>query len=644
MNLQEVIRHVERNPHISLIDKQFGKFILQGAKNPSVDLFLTAILLSDRTQHGNVCMDLTQFAGKTYRNAYETIEGVKSHRNLFEMIEGSFPEYPRWKILLERSQVVVAPETAHPLITQENCSPDYAPMVLQKQYLYLYRYWYYEKKLVDLLKNRLSQSITLPDPRILSPLLNRYFPEQKDSVDWQKIAVAGAILQKQLYLISGGPGTGKTSTVVKLLAILIEQSVTFPLVQIAAPTGKAAQRLQESIVENKQKLPCSTEIKNLIPEKVSTLHRLMQYSPESRSFRYDELNPLPVDILVVDEASMIDLELMTKLVSALASKTQLILLGDHHQLTSIEAGWVFGSLCETKQNRPYSKIFLEYLQSFFSTPLPFPYALNSESAPGIQDSVLELQKSYRFSETSGIKQLSQAVIQGKEELALEILLRQHYSDILWTPLPEIDNPPYFSLLRDRIIEGFRDYLTLPVTDIKNIFHHFSRFRILCGITKTEMGVEIINVLVEKILQEVKMIESNSIWYRGRPVMITKNDYSLQLFNGDIGITLPDPQSPETLKVYFPESATNYRAFLPQRLPKHETAYAITVQKSQGSEFERVLFLLPFVYSRVFTRELVYTAITRAKKQIEIFGKESLLKQSIQKREERLSRLTERLLE
>ena len=543
--------------------------------------------------------------------------------------------------MLEKSQVVAAPENAIPFTSQANSSENYAPLVLKDNYLYLYRYWYYEKKLSHLLGERIRKEQTFFPEKIVD-ILDQYFPTNAQEIDWQKIATMGVLL-KRFCMISGSPGTGKTSTVVKLLAVLIEQSSSPPLIRLAAPTGKATQRLQESILENKQKLICPEFVKNLIPEEVSTIHRLFGYIPQTQSFRHDALNPLPADILVIDESSMIDLALMTQLVSALRPDARLILLGDHHQLTSVEAGWVFGSLCETKQERGYSQDFLIKLQKLSSAPLPI--SLQSEFSPGIQDSVMELHKNYRFKEESGIKILSQAVIEGKEEKAIEELTRARYPDIFWTSLPEAEaTPPYYHLLRDRILEGFRDYLQFPDADLKNIFKTFSRFRILCGVLKSEMGVEEINLLVERVLKEAQLIFPERTWYRGRPVMITQNDYALQLFNGDIGITLTDSQFPEVLKVYFPEARGEYRSFLPQRLPKHETAFANTVHKSQGSEFERVLFLLPFHLSMILTRELVYTAITRAKMKVEIFGKESLLRQAIQRQENRVSGLKKRLLE
>jgi len=358
--------------------------------------------------------------------------------------------------------------------------------------------------------------------------------------------------------------------------------------------------------------------------------------PGSPYFRHNETNPLPVDVVVVDEASMVDLALMSKLAQALPQKARLILLGDKDQLASVEAGAVLGDICDTGNVHGFTRGFCETLQE--ATGFEVPEELHEEAQSRPNDCIVHLQGSYRFGVDSGIGAVSQAVNEGDGDGAIALLKDEDYGDIVWSDIPHAAG--LMEMLQDKIANGFGEYLL--ATEPRDIFHRFDSFRILCALREGPYGVNSINSLVEEVLAKQNLIDPGRWWYRGRPVMVTRNDYNLRLFNGDVGITLPDPDAGNDLRVFFPTSDGAWRRLHPMRLPEHETVYAMTVHKSQGSEFERLLLLLPDRESPVLTRELIYTAITRARGGAEIWGREEVFRVAISRRIERMSGLRDAL--
>jgi exodeoxyribonuclease V alpha subunit len=341
-------------------------------------------------------------------------------------------------------------------------------------------------------------------------------------------------------------------------------------------------------------------------------------------------------MVIVDEASMVDLALLSKLVQALPSDARLILLGDKDQLASVEAGAVLGDICDTGQPHGFSSDLLNRFREI--TGHPGEICPGTSSGPAIRDSVVELKKSYRFGRESGIRALSRVVNQGDGNQALRILKSGEYDDIQWATLSEPD--ALYRRLREKLLRGYK-----PCFETKDPFeaHHlFGRFRILCALRKGPYGVSVQNALVEQVLREENLIDTDKRWYRGRPVMIAKNDYNLGLFNGDIGIILPDPAADQDLRAFFLSPAGALRRFLPARLPDHETVYAMTVHKSQGSEFDKALLILPDRPTPVLTRELIYTGITRAKKRITVWGREKIFVEGVGQRIERSSGLRDAL--
>ncbi|MEY3289887.1 MAG: exodeoxyribonuclease subunit alpha [Pseudomonadota bacterium] len=508
------------------------------------------------------------------------------------------------------------------------------PLVLEGNRLYLRRYWQYQQILDQAIQQRL-QPIRTDLPTALQAQLRVLFAAKSpENPDWQKIACVLA-LRARFAIITGGPGTGKTTTLTKLLALLIklandESCNTYKLnILLAAPTGKAAARVSESISKALEKLPVPEDIKQSIPKKASTLHRLLGSRHDSRHYVHHRNNPLVADIVIVDEASMIDLEMMASLLDALPENARLILLGDKDQLASVEAGSVMGDLCHGAENSAYDEQTRAWIRPYIDEALSKSITVGS----AINQQTVMLRYSHRFGEHSGIGQLAKAVNNGDSVLAQAILTdTTSYKDLSHLLLK---NPADARLkhliatntgLRDDgkpdSRQGYRYYLDVISQKrpsdktqypywAKQVLEAFDTFQILCALRCGQWGVEGLNQRIEQWLFPG---QKPTLWYEGRPVMITRNDYNLGLMNGDVGITLKD--STGKLRVAFPsEDARDEVKILwisPMRLPDVETAFAITVHKSQGSEFNHVTLVLPETRSPVLTRELVYTAITRAK--------------------------------
>ncbi len=450
----------------------------------------------------------------------------------------------------------------------------HSPLILEEDRLYLRRYWCYENRLATQI-HQLAQRVHPVEH--LDSALTRYFQSSDDQTDWQREAAKLALTQS-FSIITGGPGTGKTTTVVKILALLLELSKSPIQIALAAPTGKAAMRLQVAIGNGKAALPCAYAVKVRIPETVTTLHRLLGSRPPSPYFRHDAENPLPYDMVVVDEASMVDLALMSKLVAALKYDARLLLLGDKDQLASVESGAVLADL---------------------TTALP--------------DRTLKLQKSHRFDRN--IKALAEAVNQQRAKHAWDILGSKTMANV--------------SILKTNLTRYIAEkqvgYLRLlnAGAEFKAIHQAFSAFQVLCANRHGKNSVRDINANVEKQLVEQTLIPRSGQWYPGRPVMVTQNDAGMHLYNGDIGICMPDGEILGKLMVFFERPDGSVKKYLPSRLPHCETVFAMTIHKSQGSEFDEVLIVMPEVMNPVLTKELLYTGITRAKEKVNIVADEEI---------------------
>ncbi len=610
-----------RHQYLSALDLHFARFIQGLTGDDAPDVALAAALISRWRGEGHICLDLSVPAGKLLLPG--TDDPVRC------------PELDPWRQTLSESPVA-------------GRAGEWKPLILVGTRLYLHRYWEYESKLAMILKQRMEADLTAFDEGRLRESLERLFPppvsdgetdgrqEVDIRTDWQKVAAFTAFA-KSFSVISGGPGTGKTFTVAKILALIIEQNGGIPLrIALTAPTGKAAGRMQEAIQEAKSALPCPEAVKSALPVTASTIHRLLGSGPHARNTRYHEDNHLPVDVVVVDEGSMIDLALLSRLVQAIPDSARLILLGDKDQLASVEAGAVFGDICHRGRSPVYSPLFVETCRRLTGESVPIQGP--GRFVPPAADCHVELLRNYRFHAGSGIAAASRAINDGDGPEALNILKTAVTGDARWQTLPTPE--ALYKTLENTLTEAFAGYLA--TTDPQDVFGRFNLLRILCVLREGPYGVGHINYLVEEILHRRKIIRRDTPWYFGRPVLVTRNDYTARLYNGDIGIVLPDPEGQNDPRVFFPTPEGSFRKILPSRLGSYETVFAMTVHKSQGSEFDRVLCLLPDRDTPLLTRELIYTALTRARKDVTVWGREDVFLKAVSRRIERSSGLRDAL--
>ena len=594
---------VERNA-LTHLNVAFAKFLHEEEAHASDSLLLLGALVSYRLNQGDVYLDVNTLLDKpaeallpfvdTTSDDVAQLTAYLKNRNL--------------DAVLGQSSLVGTGEGNSPLVWDG-----------VHERLYLRRYWRYQQT-VDKKIAAQAQYRAKALPENIVSRLNTLFKENKETPDWQKIACSLA-LRSRFCIITGGPGTGKTTTLTKLLALAIEhiqmQSPTHqPLILLAAPTGKAANRVNESIGNALADLNTmiSPEISQYIPSKASTLHRLLGSRPNTRLYQYNAANPLVADIVIVDEASMIDLEMMAALLDALQDSTQLILLGDKDQLSSVEPGYVLGNLCLNADKKAYDSDTRQWILDCTGEKLE---KSSQESSPINQQTAM-LWHSYRFGKDSGIGNLAKAVNEGKVDKACTIIEGTIYPDLL--NIQDDNRLRELVSTHNETLGSYRDY----IEQIKNrpkeanfidewalrVLKAFDTFQVLCATRQGLWGVESVNARIEQWL-----FGSTQTWYEGRPIMVTRNDYNLNLMNGDIGITLKNKEG--KLQVAFidtnPQSNAAIRWVSPLRLSQVETAFAMTVHKSQGSEFSHVVFTLPDSANLVLTPKLVYTAITRAKK-------------------------------
>ena len=453
-----------------------------------------------------------------------------------------------------------------------------------------------------------------------------------ETPDWQKLACAIAV-RGSVAIITGGPGTGKTYTVARLLALLFAMGKQ-QRIALAAPTGKAAARLEQSIksalTELADKVGDALPLRDLTARMgaARTLHSLLGARPDTRAFAHNKGNPLDVDVLIVDEASMVHLEMMAALLDALPPGAMLVLLGDKDQLASVEAGAVLGDLCQDAQAGGYDDSTLAYALAASGESIP-PEFIGAAGA--LAQQTVMLRSSRRFGGPIG--QLALAVNAGEVARAEEVL-RGGGDAVRW-----IEHAQQQHVLQ-LALDGYRPYLEL-VRDgdtPRAVLQSFESFRLLCAVREGEWGVSGLNSAIEQRLESARLIRRRGEWYVGRPVMVTRNDYGTGVFNGDIGVTLADPARPDSLRVYFLEGDA-VRSVLATRLRHVETAFAMTVHKSQGSEFAHTVLVLPKSGGSMLARELVYTGITRASKQFTLVSPASaVLAEAIGRRTQRASGL------
>jgi exodeoxyribonuclease V alpha subunit len=506
--------------------------------------------------------------------------------------------------------------------------------------LYLHRYFDYERRLARQLTKRAGAPMDAVGAGLherLDALFAANAVALGERVDWQRMAVALAMLRK-LTIVSGGPGTGKTTTVVNLIACLLADDPDCRI-RLAAPTGKAAARMLDAIRLRAADLPAEASAR--FPSESFTLHRLLGATGEPGAFRHHAGNRLPLDVLVVDEASMLDLALATSLFEAVPDGAKVILLGDKDQLAAVEAGAVFAEICaDPSLSEPVRAALAAATGTAVERIVP-PVATQPTT---LRDSSVWFTENFRFGAGSGIGRLATLINAGRADETVEWLRSGADGSVRW--LEDGDRAPGAATLAVAQV-GYVPYLEAlrSAAEPAAVFDAFDRFRVLCAEREGPRGIAGMNEALDRWfrreLDHPLDPGPRSPWFPGRPVMIQRNDYVLKLYNGDVGVVLPDPQG--RLFVCFRESDGSIRSVAPGRLPEHETAFATTVHKAQGSEFEQVLLVLPLQGTRV-TRELLYTGITRARQRVGIASTIEVLRQGASTRAMRDSGLRQRMQE
>ncbi len=633
--------------NIESIDYYLAKQLIQAYdQEENVLLFHVLMALSENLRQGHTCLPLAIIAEQCWAASPE--KGESTAKMGFQ-----FPELTQLIQLFSHKQFS---ETANtPIIYWQGC-------------LYLRRYFIFEQQLASIIYSKLNNVSKDFDIEQAKQCLQAVFPEYKQTqsktkvLDWQMISVANA-LNKNFSIIAGGPGTGKTYTVTKLLAAIIlrakKSHLPLPRIAMVAPTGKAAQRLSESISKTKAQLSgkiCES-ILEVIPEHAQTIHRLLGVIPQQVYFRHHQDNLLPIDVLLIDEASMVDLALMTRLLKAVPLPCQVILLGDADQLPSVQSGSVLNELAP-KPHIGYSIENINYLEELTGQNLAGFQVRSTELG---YDHLTLLTQSRRFDGKGGIALLANAVISGDSHQSWQLLQQEKQQLQLLEGTCLLTDSEDFSALIARY------YFPLLITDnLIDAFALFKQFRVLVATRKGRNGVEQLNRVIKEYLQQLFQQKENKLLdinkhYHGQPIMISENNYQIGLFNGDIGFIWRDntghlmavfegeeQQDNEAIDKKYREDqkplwSTNYRSFMISQLPQYETVYAMTIHKTQGSEFDHVFMALPEQSDHLLlSRELLYTGVTRAKKQLSVFSKKNVWQQAVKQKVVRYANLAQRL--
>lgn len=650
------------------LDTAFARFLVDLSPGAPDALVLAAALLVHMEGRGHSCLRL----GELLRDPQAVLGWPPEPAAALRAVLDSLPDdADAWIQAFRASPLVGADDGASSQATIDG----HPPLVLRADTLYLRRYWEDERRVAAQVDAR-SRTLLPVDAVAVRIWLDRLFPadatappSSEAAIDWQKVACAVA-LRSKLSILTGGPGTGKTYTAARLLALLyaVDPAPEQLRVALAAPTGKAAARLKQSIeaslVELQDRLGDSLPLEALAAHigAARTLHSLLGARPDTRAFGFDSAHPLEVDVVIVDEASMIHLEMMAALLEALPPQARVIFLGDKDQLASVEAGAVLGDLCRHAEEGRYQASTAAYVEAASGQRLPAAFL--GDGAPLAQQTVM-LRASKRFG--GAIGQLALAANRGDAPAAADLLNDNGSPAVAW-----LDDGSASAAVRlalegrsaaggaavfDQTVGvygGYGGYLAAlqarPRGDDASshagwtiaVLRAFERFRVLCAVREGEWGAISLNQTIERALVAEGRLPKAGEWYEGRPVIVTRNDAGLGVFNGDIGITLKPAVKGAPLRAYFLDGES-VRSVAVSRLAHVETAFAMTVHKSQGSEFAHTALVLPREPSRVLTRELVYTGITRARDAFTLVtGRTAALADALAHPTQRASGLLERL--
>ncbi len=586
MTLPPAIEVLYRQGRIGEIDRHLAALVAELTGEDNGDVPLAAAMASRHTREGHICIDLKEVAGRHWPGTPEP-----DSSNL------SLPQLEAWRTRLEASPAVAGPESAasRPLVLDDTGR------------LYLYRMWNRERSVATRLWELASRETS--EPAELQSALEELFDDDPRNARPRK--AAHAAVSRHLCCISGGPGTGKTTTVARIMMALTQVGqITAKNIAFAAPTGKAAARLQEATRESLREMHGGDSLPEELAVEVGTVHRWLMKSEAERGL---------ARVLIIDEASMVDIHLMSRVLRALPARARLILLGDASQLSSVEPGSVFADICG---------------------------AAASEHSP-LKKCVVDLKHNWRFGPDSAIGKLAAAIKSGNSGVVEQVLEQPQERSVGFESL---DDSAAFKKLAERftrehyapMVERFRSMGgAAQLESCENPFRHFMA---LCAHRRGAFGSERFNLEVEQRLRALGLASANEEFYAGRPIIVTRNDHNSGLANGDTGIVVNSGEGAN--KVWFPDlrdEQGNIRLVSPQRLPQHESFYALTVHRSQGSEYDEVAVIPGPAESPVNTRELLYTAVTRARDQVVIHVSRDGLKAAVERETSRGSGLKDALL-
>jgi len=695
MNVIAQLQAIRQIGGLPSVCYHFAEFVCRKTnRQDDALLFFAAALASHAVETANVCADLPALSQRYSQGfpSYEPDRQAAAADNGKELPMVALPEINAWLAHLRTCRDAVA------LLPPDGQTTTTAPLIMDVNgRLYLQRYYDFEQRLAVRLRDMAADEPALANranaAQTADALALLFQPPSAagappNTVNWQKIA-GFAALRRQLAIITGGPGTGKTTVVVRLLALiqqLCASETTALRILVAAPTGKAAARLNQAIEEGRQCLARYGVNPDAIQVKASTIHRLLGSRRNTIHFRHNAGNPLQADLVVIDEASMVPLPMMCRIVDAVPQGARLILLGDRYQLASIESGYVLGDICAGARAEAFSAAFRQQFALVGRSDGDSIPETAAEPAP-LSDCCVQLAYSWRFPPGSQIAQVSEATNAGGNALRAATAELKWLEPQILVPIADIGGTAETTVvwkavpttlrgnhkLPDRLFwendNLFRRYQSfLNATEPAEVLAAFEQFRILCATRTGTHGVDELNRLVEQTLALDYMHDRNTHrqrlraagfarllpakrdrFYDHQPIMVTENHYGLGLFNGDIGVILQadtdaaDNNSSD-LRAYFPgrEPGQGPRAFLPMLLPTHQTAFAMTIHKSQGSQFPDVLVVLPHHDNPVLSRELVYTAITRASRRVEIWAEPQLFSECLRRTVRRHSGLLDAL--
>lgn len=564
-----------------------------------------------------------------------------------------WPDAETWTNLLRASPFVAVPDSPEDIART-------APLVFEHGLVYLRRYREYERRLAVQLQRIASRSLH-GDVASVASLFAQLFllPPAGEGVntDDRQARAAALSLRRALLLVTGGPGTGKTTTIAKLLALRIAQAKhaggDLPRIALAAPTGRAADRMADSLrraIASMAELGVDAGVLAALPRDASTLHRLLGTIPDSPRFRHDADNPLPFDIVVVDEASMVDLPLMCKLTEAVAEGAQLVLLGDADQLPSVEAGDVLAAiLAAAGSGDALADEDADALRPLFALDRhpresgdPRTFDVAGETATSMDSRLrgsdgglighrVHLVRGWRQSDALDLAPLAAAVRAGDADATLRLLRSGELANVFFH---ENEDDPLQA--RPQLLEHWRALAACD--DPADALRRANHLRLLVALREGPFGARGLNARIEAQLSG-RRIGAPPAWFPGRLLLVVENSYRHGLFNGDVGVCLADASG--TPLAWFP-GGDGVRAFHPAALPAHESAFAMTVHKAQGSEFDEVWLQLPRADSRVLSRELLYTGLTRARNALHISGSAGVIEAALARHAGRVSGLGWRL--